>query len=179
MNLPRTRLVIGRRRVRVLAAALAATGALAAPAGAPISHLVTAGYPYAAECPAAGRRDAVDRWKMDTCNCTSYVAWALQRNGFRVDWFVPGSMDARNWPSIARLKGIAVGKRPRPGAVAVWPEVTKFGHVALVTGSRGGTMDVAEYNLPPRLGGVRFGFDRRSHVRTAGATFVYVPRRRG
>lgn len=145
-------------------------------AGTPHAPLVTDGYPYAGACPRAGIRDAVDRWKMNTCNCTSYAAWALWRNGYRVDWFVPGSMDAWNWPNVARAKRIATGGRPRVGAVAVWPEWGRFGHLAFVTAVHGdGTFDVAEYNRP---GGVRFGFDRRTAVDPDDVTFVYVPRRR-
>ena len=112
---------------------------------------------------------------MNTCNCTSYVAWALAANGFRTDWFVPGSMDAWNWPNVARRKGLGTGSVPRVGAVAVWPEVGRFGHVALVTAVHGdGDFDVAEYNLPGR---VKFGFDRRLWVSADDVTFVYVPRR--
>jgi surface antigen len=134
------------------------------------------GYPYAAACPAAGVADVVDRWKLDECNCTSYAAWALTANGQRVDWFVPGAMDARNWPHVASLAGIAVGAAPRPGAVAVWPQLAPpFGHVAYVTRvEAGGRFDVAEYNFP---GGRRFGFDERMRVSPAGAVFIYVPLR--
>lgn len=153
-------------------AALAAAALLAAHGQA--SRLVTTGYPYGYECPRAGRLDVVDRWKMDACNCTSYVAWALERNGYRIDWFVAGAMDAKNWPNVARRHGLRVGRAPSPGAVAVWPEWGRFGHVALVTAARAdGTFDVAEYNRP---GGVRFGFDRRSAVSPAGVRFVVVPR---
>jgi surface antigen len=154
------------RASSVAAAALA----LAAP------PLHTSGYPYARQCPGAGVRDAVDRWKMNTCNCTSYVAWALAANGYRIDWFVPGSMDAWNWPNVAARRGIPVGRRPRVGAVAVWPEWGRLGHLALVTGVHpDGNFDVAEYNRP---GGVRFGFDRRFDVRAEDVVFVYPPRRR-
>ena len=140
------------------------------------SPLHTSGYPYAARCPSAGTRDAVDRWKMNTCNCTSYVAWALSANGYRIDWFIPGSMDAWNWPNVARRRRIAVGRQPRPGAVAVWPEWGRFGHLAFVTAVRAdGTFDVAEYNRP---GGVPFGFDRRDGVVADDVVFVYPPRRR-
>lgn len=112
---------------------------------------------------------------MNTCNCTSYAAWALAANGYRVDWFVPGDMDAWNWPNVARKRHIPQGTRPQPGAVAVWPEWGKFGHVAFVTAVHAdGTFDVAEYNLP---GGVRFGFDRRAGVRADDVVFLYVPRR--
>jgi surface antigen len=154
------------RASSVAAAALA----LAAP------PLHTTGYPYARECPRAGVGDAVDRWKMNTCNCTSYAAWALAANGYRIDWFIPGSMDAWNWPNVAARSGIPVGRRPRVGAVAVWSEWGRFGHLAFVTAVHpDGTFDVAEYNRP---GGVRFGFDRRFDVRREDVVFVYPPRRR-
>jgi surface antigen len=149
---------------------------LAAP-GAAVARvpLVIGGYPYADRCPRAGRADLPDRWGMDVCNCTSYVAWALARNGYRTDWFVPGEMDARRWAAVARAAGIPGGSEPRRGAVAVWPWWKRFGHVALVTRVRpGGRFDVAEYNEP---GGVRFGFDKRRNVSRRGVRFLYVPRR--
>jgi surface antigen len=114
---------------------------------------------------------------MNTCNCTSYAAWALAANGYQVDWFVPGSMDAWNWPNVAARRHIAVGRRPRVGAVAVWPEWGKFGHLAVVTAVHpDGRFDVSEYNRP---GGVPFSFDRRVEiVPDDDVVFVYVPRRR-
>jgi len=159
------------RLLAVVALLLAVAGSATAEPG-----LVTAGYPYAAECPKAGIQDRVDRWRMNTCNCTSYVAWALARNGYRTDWFVPGRMDAWNWARIAERKGIPVEDSPRPGAVAVWPEWGKRGHVAFVTAVHpGGRFDVAEYNTP---GHVRFGFDRRIDVRPSDdIVYLYVPRR--
>jgi surface antigen len=157
----------------VLATALAAA-ALAA--GTPSPPPVVYGYPYAARCPLAGAADAVDRWAMDECNCTSYVAWALEANGQRVDWFIPGAMDAWNWPHVARLAHLIVGRKPRVGAVAVWPGLARpFGHVAYVTMLRaGGGFDVSEYNFP---GLNRFGFDERIDVSPRGAVFIYVPKR--
>jgi surface antigen len=139
--------------------------------------VVTLGYPYAGRCPDAGERDDVDRWRMNTCNCTSYVAWALDANGYRTDWFVAGAMDALNWPNVARRRHLHVGRTPRPGAVAVWPRVAPpFGHVAFVTSvHRDGRFDVAEYNLPGRP---EFSFDTRARLFPRGVVFVYVPRRR-
>ncbi|MHB8470950.1 MAG: CHAP domain-containing protein [Gaiellaceae bacterium] len=150
--------------------------ALLALAGSPAA-LVTGGYSYARSCPAAGDRDDVDRWKLNTCNCTSYVAWALTANGYRTDWFVPGAMDAANWVHVAWKRGLRVGTVARPGAVAVWPRLGKRGHVAFVTAvdPADGSFSVAEYNRPH---GVRFGFDRRTGISPAGdVSFIYVPRR--
>jgi surface antigen len=137
----------------------------------------SAAYPYAQACPAAGREDVVDRWLMYECNCTSYVAWALAANHQRVDWFVPGRMDARNWPDVARAHGIETGSTARVGAVAVWPRLAPpFGHIAYVVRvAADHTFDVAEYNLPRSDGSNSFAFDRRSGLRPSGATFIYVP----
>ena len=134
------------------------------------------GYPYAARCPGAGFADVVDRWGMYACNCTSYVAWALRANGQRIDWFVPGAMDAWNWPHVARLARFRVTALPRVGAVAVWPKLAPpFGHVAYVTNvHRNGTMDVSEYNLPNAF--TPFAYDHRIDVAPANAEFIYVPK---
>ena len=159
-------------------ALLASALLLAASRPAKADGAVVYGYPFARECPAAGVADVVDRWKMDICNCTSYAAWALWANGQRVDWFIAGAMDALNWPHVARLGALRVGRLPRAGSVAVWPKLEPpFGHVAYVMGlERDGSFDVAEYNFPG-AGGMRFAFDTRRHVDRTGAVFIYVPRR--
>ncbi len=147
----------------------------AAPPRAPVVY----GYPYASNCPMAGYRKAVDRWGMFMCNCTSYVAWALRTNGQRTDWFVPGAMDAWNWPHVARLAHLPVGRRPRPGSVAVWPGLARpFGHVAYVSSvERDGDIDVGEYNDPRWSSFDPFTFEFR-RVSASGAIFIYVPLRR-
>ena len=139
---------------------------------------VVYGYPYAGRCPVAGIADVVDRWKMDECNCTSYVAWALDANDQREDWFIPGAMDAWNWPHVAGLAGLKVGTKPRVGAVAVWENVTHFGHVAYVTAVEpDGRFDVAEYNSPAKRAVSPFQFDERAGLPRAGVVFIYVSRR--
>ena len=157
---------------------LAAAATMAASPSASANVIVN-GYPLAARCPSAGVRDDVDRWMMNSCNCTSYVAWALDANDQRTDWFVRGSMDAWNWPNVARRAGLTVGKTPRVGAVAVWSTLSRpYGHVAYVTAiHRNGTFDVSEYNLGPRFGHPRFTYDTRRDVGADGAVFIYVPRR--
>jgi surface antigen len=159
-----------------LAIGLVSCAALAS-GGAAAAGVVTYGYPYASHCPGAGVAERVDRWGMYACNCTSYVAWALVANHQRTDWFVPGAMDAWNWPQVARKHGLRVAAKPRVGAVAVWPHASRFGHVAYVTHvDAGGLFDVAEYNLPG-AGAETFAFDTRTDVSPSGAVFVYVPRR--
>ena len=153
------------------------------PSGSPAASRprgpVVYGYAYARRCPAAGHEDLVDRWGMYMCNCTSYVAWALQANHQRTDWFIPGSMDAWNWPNVARRRGLRVSRRPRAGSVAVWPKLARpFGHVAYVTRVEpDGRFDVSEYNLPFRNDSDRFRFDTRAHVSAQGASFIEVPSR--
>jgi surface antigen len=160
----------------VVVSVAAAVASVPASAGqGPTVH----GYPYAARCPRAGITDVVDRWGMYACNCTSFVAWALQANGQPIDWFIPGAMNAWNWPHVAQLSGLRVDRRPRVGSVAAWPKLSPpFGHVAYVTRVPGpGLVDVAEYNLPGPDGKQTFRFDVRDDVSTAGAVFIHVPRR--
>ena len=133
----------------------------------------------ASRCPDAGIADKIDRWKMYSCNCTSYVAWALEANDQRTDWFVPGAMDARNWPHVAQLAGIDVGTQPRAGAVAVWRKLSPpYGHIAYVAAvNPDGTIRIGEYNLGPLQGYLPYTFDIRDEVRPDGAEFIYVPKR--
>ena len=143
-------------------------------------RVIAYGYPYATRCPAAGIAEKVDRWGMYMCNCTSYVAWALSANRQRVDWFIPGAMDADNWAHVARLAKLRVSTTPRVGAVAVWPRESRFGHVAYVTRvDATGAFDVSEYNLPDEEWLRPFAFDVRRGVTREGAVFIYVPKRSG
>lgn len=160
------------------AAAIIVAGSAPSARAAPASRHIY-DYVYASRCPAAGIAESVDRWGMYVCNCTSYVAWALAANGQRTDWFIPGAMDARNWPHVAILAGLQVGRLPQVGAVAVWPHLfPPFGHVGYVTAvDRDDRFDVSEYNFPPAAGLLPFLFDRRKDVSSHGVFFVYVPTR--
>jgi surface antigen len=163
--------------VGIAIAASALAGAVPAHARSS-SGTVVYGYPYASRCPTAGYADAVDRWGMYMCNCTSYVAWTLHANHQRTDWFIRGAMDAWNWPHVARLAHLSVAARPRLRSVAVWPRAARpFGHVAYVIGvERDGRVDVSEYNDPNSTLFEPFTFDVRTDVPTTGAVFIYVPR---
>jgi surface antigen len=163
----------------IAALALGVAGTGATRSGAAVTRPIVYGYPYATRCPGAGIAEVVDRWGMYACNCTSYVAWALVANGQRIGWFVPGAMDAWNWPHVAQLAGLRTDARPTVGSVAVWPKIARpFGHVAYVTRvRRDGTIDVAEYNLPGVVGVETFVFDVRTSIDPADATFIHVPLR--
>src|ERR1035437_5904440 len=76
------------------------------------SATVVYGYPLTDRCPAAGVAEEVDRWGMFACNCTSYVAWALQANGQRLGWGVPGARDGDNWAPAANVCLLASGIVP-------------------------------------------------------------------
>jgi surface antigen len=97
-------------------------------------------------------------------------------NGQRTDWFVPGAMNAWNWPHVARLAGLTVSRAPRVGAVAVWTKLSlPFGHVAYVLGvDPDGGIDVGEYDAPGAP--TRFRFDMRDDVDPTAAVFIYVPK---
>jgi surface antigen len=164
--------------VASLAAATLLSGASSA-ANTRGGDVVVYGYSWASRCPAAGQADKIDRWRMYACNCTSYVAWALDANGQRTDWFIPGAMNAWNWPHIASLSEIETGLEPRIGAVAVWPTISPpFGHIAYVTAVHADrTFDAAEYNLGPLDGFTPYTFDVRTGLLARGAIFIYVPHR--
>jgi surface antigen len=140
---------------------------------------IVTGYPYAARCPRAGIGDIVDRWGMSMCNCTSYVARALQANGQRIEWFIPGPMNAWNSQHVARLDGLRVDRAPSVGSVAAWPQLANpLGHVAYAIGVRGpGLIAVADYNLPGSGDSQTFVFDTSTDVSAAGVMFIHVPRR--
>lgn len=167
--------------VTLAAGALAASSpkpATSTPLQVQSSSRVVYGYPYAARCPAAGfANTVVDRWGMYACNCTSYVAWALVANHQRIDWFVPGAMNAWNWPNVARRASLRVDDVPAPGTVVVWPSLARpFGHVAYVIRvDRSRTIDVAEYNYPGSDDTNTYLFDIRRFVSPVGAMFIHVP----
>jgi len=97
------------------------------------------GYPYGSP-PAGGLIDTPDPWGYLIGECTSYVAWKRASIGRPV----PRAMgNARDWAGMA-------GGGPAPGAVAVFPYVGYYGHVAYVEAVYGnGTILISEYNWTP------------------------------
>ena len=161
---------------RTALAALAGSAALSLATTAAAGRIVY-GYPLATRCPAAGIAKTVDRWGMFACNCTSYVAWALTANGQRTDWFVPGSMDAWNWPNVARCAHLAIGHgaagRSSRGLARTRPP---FGHVAYVTAvGPGGRFAWPSTTSPRTRRGVCV---RRANERRVGRGHLHLRSRR-
>lgn len=97
-----------------------------------------------------------DPWRYDVRNCTSYVAWRVNRE-FGID--IPGWGDARDWDQSAQTAGYEVDGSPRVGDVAVWEGY--YGHVAYVSEvNADGSVNVDQYNR-----GGTGEFSRESRVR--------------
>jgi surface antigen len=90
--------------------------------------------------------DAVDPWGFYKRECTSFVAWRLNKllkfsNGMRGGRFG----NAITWDDNARRLGIKVDRKPTPGSVMVRNSGT-YGHVAIVAKTRKGGVYVEQYN---------------------------------
>ncbi len=119
-------------------------------------------YPYSTT-------NQVDRWGFYTRNCTSYVAWRMERNGvaFSNNMRGPNGVqghwgNAYEWDNNATRIGYAVDGRPALGAVAQWNEweggAGGFGHVAYVERiNTDGSVLISEYNWS-----VSYGYTERT-----------------
>ncbi len=103
-------------------------------------------YPQELKEPA---KDAlVDPWRFYNRECTSFVAWRLnKRNGVAFDNGYGGVIwgNAANWSEAAQHVGLAVDDQPAVGAVAFW-QGGYAGHVAWVVSCDDGSIWVEEYN---------------------------------
>ncbi|HYG84154.1 MAG TPA: CHAP domain-containing protein [Verrucomicrobiae bacterium] len=116
------------------------------------------GYKYAGQgltignCPG----DCVDEFRLYRGQCTSYVAWRLASEGYKVYTF-DGRGDATQWPDTAtsywaslygEVNAAKVRNYPRAGFAAVDQNIAPpYGHVMYVEAVNGdGTITIAEYN---------------------------------
>ena len=82
-----------------------------------------------------------DPWRYDVRNCTSYVAWRVNKD-FGIS--IPGWGNANNWDNAASSKYL-VDNTPQEGDIAVWEGL--YGHVAFVTKVYpNGMFEVDQYN---------------------------------
>jgi surface antigen len=127
----------------------------------PASCLYVDDYPYPNGNPYdpnnTGDETTIDPWRFYNRQCTSYVAWKLNKAaGITKDpWFFYNLMgghhfsDAGNWAANATALGFLVNNTPSVGAVAHWGygELGSLGHVAYVEAvNDDGTVNVSEYN---------------------------------
>jgi len=88
-------------------------------------------YPYPNECTDTNGSRCVDPWKFYYRQCTSYVAWRMNRDAgttedpysFYNHMRTPSSIkwtDAGHWADHARDLGIEVNNTPAAGAIAHW-----------------------------------------------------------
>ncbi|GGL30156.1 CHAP domain-containing protein [Phycicoccus endophyticus] len=136
---------------------LTAEPALAVSAADPVND-----YPYKNSAV-----DQVDRWNFYTRECTSFVAWRLnRRNGISFNNYWRGVHwgNASNWINAAQQAGLRVNRTPRVGAVGV-PD--GHGHVAWVNRVRAdGRISFEEYNWSPAYA--------YNHRRTAPSGWRYI-----
>ncbi|EXK25557.1 hypothetical protein FOMG_17799 [Fusarium oxysporum f. sp. melonis 26406] len=110
--------------------------------GSKIPGPVKNDYPYKRSC------RGVDKWNYYKCQCTSFVAWRINKrlgikftNQYKgVNWG-----NANTWDDAAKKTGVAVNKKPVPGCIAQ-TNAGKFGHVAWVVKVSGDRVTVEEYN---------------------------------
>ena len=119
-----------------------------------------------------------DKWGFCIKNCTSYVAWRMNRDGgansFKNDMDDCHWGNAGNWDQNARCLGLTVNHEPVRGAIAHWngSEIDPVGHVAYVERvDNDGSVTVSEYNFsnPCAYGERKLinGAPRYIHVNTA------------
>ncbi len=97
-----------------------------------------------------------DPWHYDVRNCTSFVAWRINKQ-FGKSLYRWG--DAKNWASQAIRNGYQVNSHPAVGSIAWWNGY--HGHVAVVVAvNSDGSVNVEQYNKAGRG-----EFSRQSRVR--------------
>ncbi|CEJ89656.1 hypothetical protein VHEMI05485 [[Torrubiella] hemipterigena] len=145
---------------------LTATVFAAVPAiGAAIPGPVTNDYPYSGKCHSGGD---VDPWSFYKCQCTSFVAWRINKRlgiKFTNHYDGKGWGNANEWAGAAKASHVTVNNTPVPGSIAQTNAGSK-GHVAWVTAVKGDKVEIEEYNW-----GKKEGYSTRTVPKS---TFQYI-----
>ncbi|KAJ2806972.1 hypothetical protein H4R21_000661 [Coemansia helicoidea] len=99
-------------------------------------------YPYSGKC------SGVDPWNYYRCQCTSFVAWRInKRLGIAFSNQFKGTNwgNANTWDDAARRTGVLINSSPAVGCIAQ-TNAGSFGHVAWVAKVSGDSVTVEEYN---------------------------------
>jgi surface antigen len=105
-------------------------------------------YPYKSSC------GGVDPWNYYKCQCTSFVAWRInKRLGIKFHNQYKGTNwgNANTWDNAAKRTGVKVNNTPKPGCIAQ-SNAGNYGHVAWVTAVNGNKVTIEEYNWAKREG---------------------------
>ncbi|KAH6622695.1 CHAP domain-containing protein [Chaetomium tenue] len=116
--------------------------------GGSVPGPVTNDYPYKSSC------GGVDPWNYYKCQCTSFVAWRInKRLGIKFHNQYKGTNwgNANTWDDAAKRTGVTVNSTPKPGAIAQ-SNAGSYGHVAWVTAVSGNQVTIEEYNWAKREG---------------------------
>ncbi|KAK4211183.1 CHAP-domain-containing protein [Rhypophila decipiens] len=110
-------------------------------------------YPYKNSCSA---NKGIDPWNYFRCNCTSFVAWRINKRlgiKFHNKWRGADWGNANEWDEAAKKSKVKINKTPKVGSIAQ-TNAGKKGHVAWVVAVNKdkGTVTVEEYNWNTDLG---------------------------
>ncbi|KAK3376209.1 CHAP domain-containing protein [Lasiosphaeria ovina] len=103
---------------------------------------VTNDYPYKSSC------GGVDPWRYYKCQCTSFVAFRINKRlgaDFTNTYKGHAWGNADSWDDAARASGVTVNSTPKPGSIAQ-TNAGSAGHVAWVAAVGDDTVTVEEYN---------------------------------
>jgi peptidoglycan hydrolase CwlO-like protein len=137
--------------------------------GGNVSGGGTGGYPsYWASAPIDS---IIDDWGFWNRECVSYASW-YWNDKLGKKWYntQPGMGSAKYWGQIAATLGYSVSSTPQVNAIAMWPYLGGYGHVAIVTAvnSSNNTFSVSEYNYTPA------SYDERSNIPiNSSVYFIY------
>ncbi|KAL6870219.1 hypothetical protein ACO1O0_001557 [Amphichorda felina] len=103
-------------------------------------------YPYKNSC------GGVDKWRYYKCQCTSFVAWRVnKRLGVNFHNMYKGTNwgNANTWDNAAKRTGVTVNNKPKPGCIAQ-SNAGRYGHVAWVAAVNGDKVTIEEFNYGGR-----------------------------
>ncbi|KAJ1736100.1 hypothetical protein LPJ61_000149 [Coemansia biformis] len=119
-------------------------------------------YPYKHNC------GGVDPWNYYKCQCTSFVAWRINKQlGVKFHNQYKGTNwgNANSWDNAARTTHVPVNAKPVRGCVAQ-SNAGRYGHVAWVAKVSGSSVTIEEYNY--------LGKERYSTRTVPKSTFNYI-----
>lgn len=121
----------------------------------------------------------IDRWRMFTKQCTSFVAWRLEQDGFNLNDHGLQGINLNHaylWGRNAANRGYRVDKTPVPGSIAYSDRAkpSDSGHVAYVEAVDGDRIFIEEYNAYPKY----YAYQGRWTSKNSFTGFIHFPTNR-